>query len=204
MEQEVMLLTELMQGITRDVATLKTMVSNQPQPAAPVDIRPTLEQVAQALQGVRQDVRQLASKPVSTEGAPDLRPQLEVLRQELRQRPEYRMSQYVQYGAYAFGLMVVLLVGISWLAFDWRQERDQYAQSYTWANWRLRYLKQAEPQYYQAIEGKFNADANGVGQWIEQQEQADATREAARQAAEQAAALTKQANQLEGKKNRTR
>lgn len=199
-----MLLTELMQGITRDVAALKTMVSNQPQPAAPVDVRPTLEQVAQALQGVRQDVRQLASKPAPTEGAPDLRAQLEVLRQELRQRPEYRMSRYVQYGAYAFGLMVVLLVGISWLAFDWRQERDQYAQSYTWANWRLRYLKQAEPQYYQAIEGKFNADANGVGQWIEQQEQADATREAARQAAEQAAALTKQANQLEGKKNRIR
>jgi hypothetical protein len=38
------------------------MVSNQPQSATLVDVRPTLEQVAQVLQGVCQDVRKLASK----------------------------------------------------------------------------------------------------------------------------------------------
>jgi hypothetical protein len=50
------------------------------------------------------------------------------------------MRRYEQYGAFAFGQIVVLLVDISWLAFDWRQELNQYVQSYTWANWRLRHL----------------------------------------------------------------
>lgn len=118
-----------------------------------------------------------------------------------RQRPEYKMSQYVQYGAYAFGLMVVLVIGLIWYGLSWKRERDDYARSYNVADWRLRYLKQADPEYYQVIQGKFNQDANGTGRWIEEQEQADQKREAARQAAEQAAALTKQANQLEGKKN---
>ena len=107
------------------------------------------------------------------------------------------MSQYVQYGAYAFGLMVILLATSVWFALRWRSERDEFAQAYTQDNWRVRYTKQAYPDYYSFMEGKFKE--GGVTQWILEQEEADQKRALAREAAEQAKALSDQANRLEGK-----
>lgn len=200
---ETELLAELMQELTKDVTALRNSVEALSQ-RTPPDHRASLE-------GLTQSVKQLIQRPAVASAPPSpavdlsaIIARVDALSQQMRQRPEYRMSQYVRYGAYAFGIMVMLLATLTWFAVDWRQARDDYAQRYTWADWRLRYLKQAEPRYYQSVEDQFAKDADGVGRWIEQQEQADATRAAARQAAEQAAALTNRANQLEGKKQQTR
>ncbi len=193
------LVGELLQALINEVQALRKRVEKLPTDS-PTDYRPSLEGLTKAVQALQQGAKQVV--PVV-----DLSPitaRLDNLDYNSRQRPEYTLSRYVQYGGYAFGLMVILLATVTWFAIDWRQERDTYAKNYTWADWRLRYLKQAEPLYYESIEVRFDKDANGVGRWIEQQEQADATRAAARKAAEQAAALTKQANRLEGKKTQTR
>lgn len=199
---ETELVTELLQGLTKDVTALRASVETLSKQTPP-DHQASMATLTQAVNQLRQPSPVATAPPSPAVDISAITARFDALSQQIRQRPEYRMSQYVRYGAYAFGIMVMLLVTLTWLAVDWRQERDDYAQRYTWADWRLRYLRQADPQYYQAIEGKFEADANGVGRWIEQQEQADATRAAARKAAEQAAALTKEANQLEGKKNQS-
>lgn len=195
MEQDVELLTELVQSLTNDVAELKKMVAGQPQPTTLLDAKSSLEKVAQAINGLRKDINEGKQAPTAT--PLDLRPQLEALSQQIRQRPEYRLSQYVRYGGYVFGLLVVLLVGVTWLALDWKGERDEYKPAYEQANWRLRYTKQANPDYYSFMEAKFKEA--GLTDWVVQQEEADQKRALAREAAEQAKALANQANELENK-----
>ena len=96
------------------------------------------------------------------------------------------MSQYVQYGAYAFGLMVILLATSVWYALSWRSERDELARAYGQQNWRVRYTKQANPDYYSFMEGQFKD--NHVYQWVAEQEEADQKRALAREAAERSVA----------------
>ena len=137
--------------------------------------------------------------PVAVSELAQVREELSQVKQLIRQRPDYTMSQYVRYGGYMFGLMVVLVAGLTWLALDWKGERDQFRAAYWTADWRVRYLKQQDPNFYSYIEGLFAKDPAGVSKWVVEQEQADEKRALAAQAAEQAKALSDQANQLEGK-----
>lgn len=191
------LITELLQALTNDVRDIGQAV-RKPSTGPSIDYGPRLDALTKAVEALPDRL-----KPASA--SPDLKAfadQLNRIEHDGRQHPAYKASQYVQIGAIASGVMVVLLVLISWKALGWQKERDQYARSYTWSDWRVRYLQQADPEYYQLIEARFDKDADGTGRWIEKQEQADATRKAAQKAAEQAAALTKQANQLEGTKRK--
>lgn len=201
-QQDIDLLTELVQTLTNDVTELKQLVANQPKPTTLLDARSSLEKVANAINGLRNEVDTLKDQKEASAPA-DLTPQFDALAQLIRQRPEYRLSQYVQYGGYVFGLLVILLVGMSWLALSWRSERNGFEVS----DWKWRNLRQVDPVYVrkidstyavssQANEGKDLADFQ---QWIIQQEQADATREAAHKAAEQAKVMNAQADQLERK-----
>lgn len=188
------LLGELLEGLTRDVKALQTKVGQLPT-TTPPDYRESIQSLARSVQELQSKALTQAPSPVV-----DLNlvlNRLERMEQQIHQRPEYIMSQYVRYGAYAFGLMVVLLVGMTWLALSWRSERDDYAQAHAHDNWRVRYTKQANPDYYNFMEAKFKEP--GLTQWVVEQEAADEKRELAREAAEQARSLTQQANQLEGK-----
>ncbi len=186
------LIGELLDGLTNDVKALKTQLAKLPT-QAPVDYRPQLEALARSVQ-------ELPGKLAPPAAAVDLSPvlsRLDRIEHQQRQRPEYRMSEYVRYGGYAFGVMVVLLATMTWLALSWRSERDEYAQAYSHDNWRVRYTRQANPEYYSFMEAKFK-DAELI-KWIREQEEADERRELARQAQEQAKAMNAQADQLEGK-----
>lgn len=190
------LIGELLQALTNDVQGLKTQLDKLPT-QAPVDYRAHLEALTRSVQALPDKL------PPPAAAAVDLSPvvsRLDRMEHQHRQRPDYQMSQYVRYGGYAFGVMVVLLATMTWLALSWRNERDEYAQAYTHDNWRVRYTQQANPDFYAYMEGVFAKDGSQVQQWTLEQEEADQKRALARQAAEQAAALTKQANQLEGKK----
>jgi len=116
----------------------------------------------------------------------------------IKERPEYKLSQFVQWGGFVFGLMVLLVALLTWKCLEWRGERDQYAQLYSQADWRLRYTRQANADYYGFMETKLAQDKGELRQWIIEQEQADQKRALAREAAEQAKALSEQANRLEG------
>ena len=190
------LVGELIQGLTDDIKALQAKVELLPTEAPP-DYRESIHSLARSVQELQGKAQTQAPAPVP---AIDLTPvlnRLERIEQQIRQRPEYTMSQYVRYGAYAFGLVVVLLVGVTWLALSWRSEREDYAQAYAHDNWRVRYTRQADPDYYNFMEAKFKEP--GLTQWVIEQEAADEKRELAREAAEQAKSLTQQANQLEGK-----
>ena len=202
--QEVEMLAELVQTLTNDVADLKKMVADQPKLTAPPDPQPTLEKLASALDGLRGEVGKLGERQPSTPAVDlsGITSRLDQVERAVLQRPEYKMSQYVQYGIYAFGLMVVLLVTSVWFALAWRSERDEYAQAYTQDNWRVRYTRQANPDYYHFMEAKFKE--SGITQWVVEQEEADQKRALAREAAEQAKAMNAQADVLEGKKKQAK
>lgn len=119
----------------------------------------------------------------------------------IKERPEYRLSQFVRWGGFVFGLMVLLVALLTWKCLEWRGERDQYAQLYSQADWRVRYTRQANADYYGFMETKLAQDKGELRQWIIEQEQADQKRALAREAAEQAKALSEQANRLEGKRS---
>jgi hypothetical protein len=190
--EESQLISELLTELTKDVAALKTRVEKLPT-QSPTDYRTSIEELTKAVQELQKQSKQApAAVDLST-----ITTRLDRIEQVSRQRPEYKMSQYVQYGAYAFGLMVILLATSVWFALGWRSERDEFAQAYTQDNWRVRYTKQAYPDYYSFMEGKFKE--GDVTQWILEQEEADQKRALAREAAEQAKALSDQANRLEGK-----
>jgi hypothetical protein len=188
------LISELLEGLTKDVAALKTRVEKLPT-QAPTDYQASIEDLTRAVQALQTGSKQA---PPSVDLSA-ITARLDRIEQVSRQRPEYKMSQYVQYGAYAFGLMAILLATSAWYAHTWRSEREQYAQAYTQDNWRVRYTKQANPNYYSYMEGVLSKKPAKVYQWIEEQEQADQKRELAKKATEQAKALSDQANRLEGK-----
>lgn len=188
------LMGELLQALIDEVKTLQVKIEKLPTQTSP-DYRTRLDELTQAVQGL-----QSQAKP--TAPAIDLSPitsRLDRLEQTHRQSPERKMSQYLQVGAYGFGLMVVLLVTVTWQAWRLRTERDQYREAFTADNWRVRYTKQVNPEFYSYLEGVYAKDAGALMQWTAEQEQADQKRELARKAAEQAKALSRQANELEGK-----
>jgi hypothetical protein len=189
---ESQLITELLAGLAKDINALKSRVEKLPtQP--PADYGASIAGLTKAVQELQSQVKP-APAAVDLSG---ITMRLDRMEQQSRQRPDYKMSRYVQYGAYSFGLMVVLLVAMTWFALRWRSERDEYAQAYTQDNWRVRYTKQANPDYYSYMEAQFKDTA--IYKWIGEQEEADQKRELAREAAEQAKALSRQANELEGK-----
>ena len=190
------LITELLQALTNDVDGLKKWTKQVPTTPAP-DYRANLDRMTTAIEQLRQQSKTPPPAVVDT-GA--IRAQLARIEQASHQHPEYRMSQYVRYGSYAFGIMVILLVLTTSFAVRWKLDSDRWESSSNWALWRLRYTKQANPDFYNFVEAKFDKEADKVGEWILQQEQADATREAAQKAQAQAAAMNAQADELEGKK----
>ena len=191
---ESQLIAELLKTLSDDVKTLKTRVEKLPT-EAPTDYRTSIEGFTQAVQ----DLKSGSNQAPPTVDLSAITARLDRIEQISRQRPEYKMSRYVQYGAYAFGLMVILLATSVWYALTWRSEREQYAQAYTQDNWRVRYTKQVNPEYYSYMEAVYAKDPGLFMKWTAEQEQADQKRELAREAAAQAKALSDQANQLEGK-----
>jgi len=190
--EESQLITELLTELVKDVAALKIRVDKLPT-QSPTDYRTSIEGLTEAVQETQKKFKQ---DPVAID-LNTITTQLDRIELVSRQRPEYTLSQYVRYGGYVFGLMIVLVVGLTWLALDWKEERDEFRAAYWQADWRIRYTKQANPDYYHFMEAQFKD--NGVYTWIGEQEEADQKRALAREAAEQAKALSRQANELEGK-----
>jgi len=191
--EESQLISELLIELTKDVAALKTRVDKLPT-QSPMDYRASIEGLTEAVQETQKQSKQV---PMAIDLG-TITTRLDRIEQIGRQRPEYKMSQYVRYGGYMFGLMVALVAGLTWLALDWKGERDEFRAAYWQADWRVRYTKQANPDYYSFMEAQFKD--NEVYKWIGEQEEADQKRALAREAAEQAKALSRQANELEGKK----
>ena len=185
------LVGELLQALTNDVQALRKKVDTLPT-GLPPDYGARLADLTTAVQALTNGPPQAAVDPDQRA----ITARFDRLEQLVRQRPEYTMSRYVQYGGYAFGVLVVLLVVSVWYALSWRSERQDYAQAYTQDHWRVRYTQQANPAYYSFMEGKLANDP-GVYHWIAEQEQADEKRELAQKASRQAKALSDQANQLE-------
>ncbi len=201
------LLAELMGTLIDDVAKLTRLIDQQAQPVTAEVLDPALGSITQALSGLQGQVKHLASLSQSPAASPapaidltGLERQVKALRQEVREKPDYQVSQYVRYGGLVVVLSLVSLVAMTWFGLSWRSERDDYASAYTAANWRLRYTRQANAAYHHYMEGVFAKDkADDLYTWIVTQEQADQKREQAREAAEQAKAMNAQADRLEGK-----
>jgi hypothetical protein len=186
------LVSELLKSVLTELKTLTVSVKA----LASKDESSAIVEAVAALE------KRLTTAPPVAPGGTELvqiRDELTQLKQLIRQRPDYIMSQYVRYGAYTFGLMVMLVAGLTWLTLDLKGERDRFRAAYWTADWRVRYIKQQDPVFYNYVEGLFAKDPSGVSKWVVEQEQADEKRALAAQAAEQAKALSDQANQLEGK-----
>ncbi|SFF34020.1 hypothetical protein [Spirosoma endophyticum] len=192
------LVGELLQSLIEEVKKLETKLDKLPNQTPP-DYRASIDALTKAVQGLQDQAK-------STAPGIDLSPltsRLDRLEQAHRQSPERKMSQYLQVGAYGFGLMVVLLVTVTWQAWSLRRERSEFEVS----DWKWRNLRQVDPIYVRKIDSTYTVSSQvnegkelaDFQQWIIQQEQADATRVAAQKAAEQAKAMNAQADQLEGK-----
>lgn len=201
-EEQKTLLREMVEELTKDVTNLiKLLTTKETKPATLPDLQPFLQRVADAIKELREQAKTLADqKPQPQAQAFDsgeLLAELRTLRQEIRKSPAHRISKAVQYGA---GLLVVSLILTGVLAYyvtKWKDERDAFEVS----DWKWRAVRQVDPVYAAKVDADFAADSTLKfnKDWILQQEQADATREAARQAAEQAKAMNEQADKLEGK-----
>lgn len=199
------LIAELLQAVSKDVAALKTKIEKLPT-QAPTDYKASLEGLTKTIEQLQQTVQGLPNQAKQASSSSDqsaITAQLDRIEQLSRQHPDRKASQYVQVGALASGLMVVLLVITTWLALSWRSDRTGFEAS----DWKWRNLRQLNPVYVRTIDSTYTVisqasdgkDLEEFYQWVVKQEQADATREAAQKAAEQAKALSKKANELEGK-----
>lgn len=184
------LVSELLEEVLSEIETMKTSVGQ-------LASQEELKNLGQVVASLKTQVTTAQATPAPADGDARVLEKLQDLNRLIRQRPEYTLSQYVRYGGYVFGLMIVLVVGLTWLALDWKGERDEFRAAYWQADWRVRYTRQANPDYYHFMEAQFKD--NGVYTWIGEQEEADQKRALAREAAEQAKALSRQANELEGK-----
>ena len=195
--EESQLISELLTELTKDVAALKTRVDKLPT-QTPTDYQASIEGLTKAVQEMQKQSKHApATIDLSTITA-----RLDRIEQVSRQRPEYKMSQYVQYGA-GFLVFSLLITGVlAYYASEWRAERDAFEV----ANWKWRYTQQANPEYAAFTEDKFPSDSirADLTQWVVEQESADQKREAARKAAEQAEVMNAQADELEGKKQTKR
>jgi hypothetical protein len=192
---ESQLISELLDGLTKDINGLKNRVEKLPT-QSPTDYRASIEDLTKTVQELRNESKQ-APPTVDLSG---ITARLDRIEQVSRQRPEYKMSQYVQYGAGFLVLLLLIAGALAYYASKWRAERDTFEV----ANWRWRYTQQANPKYAAFAEDKFPGDSikADLTQWIVEQESADQKREAARKAAEQAKVMNAQADELEGKKQR--
>jgi len=188
-EQDI--IAELLQALTNDVQELKKRVAKLPTQGA-ADHRAEIERLTQA---VKQSSQQ--SGKVDLTGVMQ---QLHSIEQTIQYKTEYRLSRYVKFGGYSYVVMVLALAGLAWYALDLKKDRDYFESSYYKADWRVRYVRQADPKLFGYMEAAISKDAPKLTQWILEQEQADKKREMAREAIEDAKALTEQANKLEGKK----
>lgn len=194
------LITELLQALTNDMQKISQQVSKLPtQP--PADYGPGIEKLAGTVAELGRKVVGLTPPARTSTNEMDERltrieGSINLLRQAVEQRPEKRMSQYMQYGAYSFGLMVVLLVAVTWFAFTWKAQRDRFEVS----DWKWRMVHQHAPKYAIEWDNDFATDSTkeDAQLWIIEREQADATRQAAQKVAEQAATMNAKADQLEG------
>lgn len=185
------LISELLQALTNDVQSLKKQVAKLPtQP--PADYRASIETLAQAVQALRQTPK----VPAAAVDLSAITAQLGRIEQQGYQRPEYKMSRAVQFGSFAFGLIVILLGLMTYFGMTWKGERDRYEEAYNRDNWRVRYTEQSNPGYFSFMEAQFKDDPE-VYKWIVAQEEADQKRELAKKATEQAKALSDQAKRLE-------
>lgn len=192
------LVGELLQSLIKEVKGLQLKIEKLPTQTPP-DYRESINELAKAVQGLQSQSKQI---PPAIDLSP-LTSRLDRLEQAHRQSPERKMSQYLQVGAYGFGLMVILLATVTWKAWSLRGERSEFEVS----DWKWRNLRQVDPVYVRKIDSTYavssqvneGKDLADIHQWIIQQEQADVTREAAHQAAEQAKAMNAQADQLERK-----
>lgn len=189
------LISELLQGLTTDMEKLRHQVGKLPV-QSPTDYRATIEQLTQAVQALGQEPPKAAAVDLT-----GISTQLDRIEKQHYQHPDYQMSRAVQYGSYAFGVLVVLLVGMSVLGLHWRSERNDFEVS----DWKWRNERQADPVYVSKIDSTYAVYSQADGQkeltalkaWIVRQEQADATRAAAAEAAQQAKAMSAQADELE-------
>ena len=192
------LVSELLQSLIEEVKRLETKLDKLPNQTPP-DYGASIDALTKAVQSLQSQAKQT---PPTIDLSP-LTSRLDRLEQAHRQSPERKMSQYLQVGAYGFGLMVILLVTVTWQAWSLRSERSEFEVS----DWKWRNLRQVDPVYVRKIDSTYavssqvneGKDLADFHQWIIQQEQADMTREAAHQAAEQAKAMNAQADQLERK-----
>lgn len=189
------LVAELLTGLATDMSQLKKQLAIPTQQPEPVLVA-QLSRIEGQLSSLDTKLATFQSTPplASTDAFEAHFKQLSFL---IKQKPEYKLSQFVWWGGLVFGLMVVLVALLTWKSLEWRGERDQYANLYSQADWRVRYTRQASADYYRFMETKFAQDKGELRQWIIEQEQADQKRALAREAAEQAKALSAQANQLE-------
>lgn len=196
--QETELLTELVQRLTEDVAEVKQLLADQPKPTTLLDARSTLEKVANAVNGLRNEVNELKQqKPQAT--SVDITPlisQLQSLREEVRRSPANRITKGVQYG---LGLLILSLLTTGVLAYyatKWKAERDSLVAS----DWKWRVVRQDAPVYAAELDNAFAHDsAYYYEKRVVELEQADVARLAAKKAAEQAKAMNEKADKLEGK-----
>lgn len=189
------LISELLQGLTTDVQQLRQQVSKL-SIESPADYRASIEQLTQAVQALGQEPPKAAAVDLT-----GISTQLDRIEKQHDQHPDYQMSRAVQYGSYAFGVMVILLAVMTVLGLHWRSERNDFEVS----DWKWRNERQAKPVYVSKIDSTYavysqaddQKDLTEFKDWIVRQEQADATRAAAAEAARQAKAMSAQADALE-------
>jgi hypothetical protein len=200
-QEQKTLLTEMVEGLTNDVADLTKLIKDRPEPAAPPDLQPFLQRVADAINGLRDQLKESSKKkppePETPRESPQLLAELRAIRQAISQSPANRIGQAVQYGTVLLIASLFTTGIMAYYAVKWRDERD----SFEVAHWKWRYTQQANPEYAAFAEDKFPGDSikADLTQWVLEQESADQKREAARKAAEQAKVMNAQADELERK-----
>lgn len=198
-QEQKTLLAEMVESLTEEIAKLSKLIIDRPEPIAPPDLRPFLQRVADAINGLRGQVEKLVeAKPQAEPVEPtQVLTELRAIRQEIRKSPTNRITKAVQYGG---GLLIVslLMTGVlAYYATKWKNERDGFEVS----DWKWRAVRQDGEDYAIRMDSAFTDDstAESYRKRVVEMEQADAAREAARKAAEQAKAMNAQADELEGK-----
>ena len=110
------LISELLQALTNDVQKLSQQVDKLPtQP--PANYRADIEGLTQAVQELRQQSTKSATAAVDLSA---ITARFDRIEQQIRQRPEFKMTLYTQIAALAFGLMAILLGVLSYYGWRWK------------------------------------------------------------------------------------
>lgn len=198
--KEKTLLTEMIEGLAQDVTELKRMVASQPKPTPLPDLPSFLQRVADAITGLREQVKTLLEQKSQPQAQAveltDIREEIRAMRQDIRKSPANRINQAVQYGL-VFLVVVLISIGVlAYYAMRWKAERDELVDS----DWKWRVVRQDAPVYANDLDRAFAHDsAYYYEKRVVELEAADAARAAAQKAAEQAKAMNAEADKLEGK-----